>query len=207
MASPPPNTKDGKLGRVCVCGNHISEKDTDLTCNECLGLRHAREAPAPMATAGASTDWGERMEQEDLRAMTDSKCLEGCDAHDELDSVDGSDDAVLFEEDGADSFQPVEEVGLRRTQRDQSTEGARGDDDSSPTIGTSLHDVCRRSACHQAGNPMAQRYARKDRFRRQAFTPGEKRGETTSPLIPRVCGRGYPHLVAAILIEEPRWNA
>ena len=52
---------------------------------------------------------------------------------------------------------------------------------------------------------MAQRSARKDRFpvRRQAFTSGEKRGEATSPLVPRVCGRGYPHLVAAFLIEEP----
>ena len=112
MTSPPPNTKDGKLGRVCVCGNHISEKDTHLTYNECLGLRHAREALAPIgtcdhcarlpmkslwrrlarhdrltdedpllseppipsghtqvATAGASTDRGERMEQENLRAM------------------------------------------------------------------------------------------------------------------------------------------
>ena len=146
MALPPPNTKDEKPGRVCICGNHISEEDTHLTCNECLGLRRTREALAPMRTcdhcarhpmkslrrrlarvyydisltdedpllseppipkgqtqvapAGASTDWGERMEQEDLRAMTESECLEGCDAHDELDSLDGSDDAALFEEDG-----------------------------------------------------------------------------------------------------------
>ena len=56
--------------------------------------------------------------------MTESEYLEGCDAHDELDSLDGSDDAVLFEEDGADPFQPVEETGLRRTLRDLSTEGA-----------------------------------------------------------------------------------
>ena len=32
--------------------------------------------------------------------MTESEYLEGCDAHDELDSLDGSDDAALFEEDG-----------------------------------------------------------------------------------------------------------
>ena len=189
MASPPPDTVDGKLGRVCVCGNHISERDTHHTCNECLGLRHAREALAPMgtcdhcarlpmkslrcrlarhvsltdddpllsgaplprdhiqvATAGASTDWGERMEQEDLRVMTESECLGGCEAQDELDSVDGSDEAILFEEDGADPFEPVEEAGLRGTLLDLHPVGARGDDSGSPTIGTSLHDVCRRAA-------------------------------------------------------------
>ncbi|CAL8317116.1 unnamed protein product [Arctogadus glacialis] len=83
-----------------------------------------------------------------------SECLEVSDAHDEFDSVNGSDDAFLFEEDGADPFQPVEEAGLRRTPRDLSTEGARGDDDGSPAIGTSLHDMQVR--CHQAGNPMIQ---------------------------------------------------
>ena len=100
----------------CRLARHVS-----LTEEEPL----LSEAPIPsghtqVATAGASTDWGEKMEQGDLRAMTESECLEGCDAHDELDS----DDAVLFEEDGADPFQPVEEAGLRRTLRDLSTEGA-----------------------------------------------------------------------------------
>ena len=86
------------------------------------------------------------MEQEDLRVMTESECLGGCEAHDELDSVDGSDEAILFEEDGADPFEPVEEAGLRGTLLDLHPEGARGDDSGSPTIGTSLHDVCRRAA-------------------------------------------------------------
>ena len=86
------------------------------------------------------------MEQEDLRVMTESECLGGCEAHDELDSVDGSDEPILFEEDGADPFQPVEEAGLRGTLLDLHPEGARGDDSGSPTIGTSLHDVCRRAA-------------------------------------------------------------
>ena len=56
--------------------------------------------------------------------MPESECLEGWDARDELDSVNGSDEAVLFEEDSADPFQPDEEAGLRRTPRDLSTEGA-----------------------------------------------------------------------------------
>ncbi|CAL8403906.1 unnamed protein product [Boreogadus saida] len=72
------------------------------------------------------------MEQEDLRAMTESECLEGCDAHDELDSLNGSDDAVLFE-------RSHEKTGSRY-------EGKR--------------------------------------------LPRVKSTETTSLLIPRVCGRG-----------------
>ena len=59
-----------------------------------------------------------------LGQMPESECLEGWDTRDKLDSVNGSDEAVLFEEDSADPFQPDEEAGLRRTPRDLSTEGA-----------------------------------------------------------------------------------
>ena len=256
MASPPPDTVDGKPGRVCVCGNHISERDTHLTCNECLGLRHAREALAPMgtcdhcarlpmkslrrrlarhvsltdddpllsgaplprdhiqvATAGASTDWGERMEQEDLRVMTESECLGGCEAHDELDSVDGSDEAILFEEDGADPFQPVEEAGLRGTLLDLHPEGARGDDSGSPTIGTSLHDVCRRAAAKlEIPWPNAPPEKTGSRYEGKRLPRVKTRRDNFSPYSPGVWkrlsapGRSRSHRRARSR-GEPCWNA
>ncbi|XP_049331019.1 uncharacterized protein LOC125799099 [Astyanax mexicanus] len=106
----------------------------------------APEGQPQVSAASTSANWAEHMDEvspllDELGCMREERD-ELLDA--ELDSLDGSDNILPYEDDD-DPFLPPTEAAMPQAPRECSS-GAEGEVGGSPAAGASLHDVCKRAA-------------------------------------------------------------